>query len=90
MKIFLTDEIIQKFANYYLKPENGAWGSLHIVLDDDNVRDSDVEFCIQRAKDKNDLEGEELGKILLQLSKTQRLRLSGAVQQFIDMTGKKK
>ena len=37
-------EVVDAFREY--KKKNGVWGSLHIVLSDGNVRDSDVEFCV--------------------------------------------
>ena len=65
-------EVIERFRAYQERPGNGAWGSLHIVLDDGNVTDSDVAFCIDVARDKGDEEGEALARILLRMSKTQR------------------
>lgn len=52
-----------------------AWGSLHLVLDDNNVQDDSVKYCIQCAIDNGDIEGKELGEILLLMSKTQRLKI---------------
>lgn len=69
----ITPELLARFRAYNAK--HAAWGSLHIVLDDQNVRDSDVEFCVKFAQERGDAEGEELGKILLQMSKTQRLKI---------------
>lgn len=60
---------------YYHLPNNGSGGSLHIVLEDYNVQDSSVQFCIEWAKKDNDIYGVLLGKILLRMSKTQRLKL---------------
>ena len=67
-------EVIYRFRAYHAI--HRAWGSLHIVLDDCNVEDSSVKFCIEYAKEKGDKEGEELGMILLKMSKTQRLKLA--------------
>jgi hypothetical protein len=61
--------------NYYALPGNGAGGNLHIVLDDGNVRDSDIEFCIERAQEKGDKFGEAIGRVLLRMSKTQRRKV---------------
>lgn len=69
-------DVIERFRAYHALPDNGAWGSLHIVLDDGNVDDDSVRFCIDWANKYHDTEGEELAHILLQMSKTQRLRLS--------------
>jgi hypothetical protein len=68
-------EVMPLVRAYYAKEENGAGGSLHIVLDDGNVEDSSVEFCIEEAEKRGDKDGVELGKILLRMSKTQRNKL---------------
>lgn len=72
-------EVIERFRSYKAKPGNGVWGSLHIVLDDFNLADHHVEFCIKYAIDKGDIEGAELGKILLQMSETQRNKIARTV-----------
>lgn len=68
-------EVIDRFRAYQAIPGNGAWGSLHVVLDDDNVDDSTVAFCIEYAEKCGDTEGAELARILLTMSRTQRSRL---------------
>lgn len=68
-------ETINLFRSYHSKPMNGSWGSLHIVLEDGNVKNADVEYCLQYAKDNDDIEGEKLANILLRMSKTQRLKI---------------
>lgn len=75
-------EIVDRFLAYY--KENRAWGSLHIVLDDNNVDNDDVEFCIGWAQEHKDTEGETLARILLDMSKSQRLRLPWKVHQAED------
>jgi hypothetical protein len=72
-------EVIEGFADYYRQPGNAAWGSLHCVLDDGNIRDRDVQACIDHAVEKGDAEGERLARILLTLTKAQRLRLPSKV-----------
>ncbi len=66
-------EVIDRFAAYYEK--HITWGSLHIVLDDFNIDNGSVEFCIKYAEEKGDAEGLELAKILLQMSPTQRKKI---------------
>jgi hypothetical protein len=66
-------EVLERFRAYHeIYP---GWGSLHIVLDDGNVKDSNVAFCRNYALAQNDEEGVELADILLQMSETQRLKL---------------
>lgn len=45
---------------------------LHIVLDDGNVKDDHVRFCIEQAKEQKCESCLRLAEILLQMSKTQR------------------
>jgi len=54
---------------------NGAGGSLHIVLQDPNYKDYHVQSCVDFAAKRGDRPGEELGKILLRMSQTQRRKL---------------
>lgn len=59
-------------AFYELHPTGG---SLHIVLDDGNVKDSDVQSCVDYAIQGGDKTGEKLGRVLLLMSPTQRNKL---------------
>jgi len=68
-------EVLPLFETYYAKPGNSVGGSLHIVLDDANIQDVYVKYCIELAKEQNDEDGVRLGNILLTMSKTQRLKL---------------
>lgn len=72
-KLTLTPELKARFQAYH--DLNPVWGSLHIVLEDGNVKDHFVQFCIDYAVHHGDEEGVDLGVILLCLSKTQRLKL---------------
>ncbi len=64
---------------YYGLPGNGVGGSLHIVLDDENVQDSHVDFCIQQAVDTCDHPGYMLGCILRKMTRTQRAKVSDRI-----------
>lgn len=57
-------------------PGNGVGGVLHIVLSDGNVADSHVEFCRNQAVQEVDQCGYFLATVLLNMSKTQRSKLS--------------
>lgn len=61
---------------YYAKPGNEAGGALHIVLDDHNVDDDSIRYCVDRARERGDLDGVRLGEKLLSMSKTQRLKVA--------------
>lgn len=66
---------------YYAIAGNEAGGNFHMVLDNQNISDSCIRFCIDQAKAGNDAQGIELGALLLQMSKTQRLKLASMDRQ---------
>jgi len=76
MKKPTIPEVMPLVRAYQAKDGNSVGGSLHIVLGDGNVDDSSVGFCKQYAAERNDLDGVELANVLLQMSKTQRLKIS--------------
>ena len=78
-KKWTLPEVLPMAREYYSKDDNGVGGTLHIVLEDGNVKDDDVEFCIKLAIEKGDKDGEKLGKILLTMSKTQRTKLCTSI-----------
>jgi hypothetical protein len=69
-------EVIDRFRRYHAL--NPLWGSLHIVLEDTNVDDHHIDFCVDYAVENGDAEGKALAEILLTMSKTQRRKL-GAI-----------
>jgi hypothetical protein len=57
--------------------EGGCAGCcLHIVLDDTNVKDSDVAFCLRQAQERGHEDCIALALKLVEMSKTQRFKLS--------------
>ncbi|WP_439357901.1 hypothetical protein [Bradyrhizobium sp. DASA03007] len=66
-------EVVDQFRAY--REANPAWGVLHLVMEDGNVRDKHVRFCIESALEQGDTEGHELACLLLGLSTTQRQKL---------------
>lgn len=68
----LTKASIDRLKDaFYLLEGNGAGGSLHIVLDDNNWERSNVEFCLKWAQDRNDAAGTALATLLLELTDEQ-------------------
>ena len=66
---------IQDIRDYYEKDGNAAGGNLHIVLDDGNLDDGSILFCINNCIERNDVDGLRLCKILFACSMTQRGKL---------------
>jgi hypothetical protein len=77
--------VFERFYAYYRK--NPTWGSLHIVLDDGNIYDDHVQFCIDYARERGDVEGAELGEILLRMSRTQRRKLPNLIDREFQARG---
>lgn len=69
-----SQALIARFKAYHAK--HPAWGSLHVVLDDENIDDDFVEGCIAHAVRERDSEGEHLARELLKLSISQRHKLA--------------
>ena len=69
------DSIVRRAKIYYGMTGNGAGGILHIVLDDGNIKNSDIEFCIALAKEKSDYIALELCYDLLSLPNKSRRKI---------------
>ncbi len=82
MKITIP-EVVKDFAEFYQKPGNGVWGNLHIVLEDGNVENSHVGWCLKNALEQKDYESARLCGFLLQMTRSQRSRLPRKVSEFI-------
>lgn len=65
--------VLGRFRAYHEK--HLVWGALHIVLDDGNIGDDSVQFCLDFAVESGDTDGAALARILLSMSKTQRKKL---------------
>lgn len=77
----IVPEVLPLAQAYYAKHPLG--GNLHVVLDDYNVRDSDIDSCITQAWHKRDQQGLALGKLLRAMSKTQRLKVASGLHPAI-------
>jgi len=71
-----VSDLLPVVRTYYAKDGNNCGGHLHIVLEDGNCRDSDVQFCLDECVEHRDIDGVCLCVQLMQLSKTQRMKLS--------------
>ena len=73
---FTVPEVLPVARRYVAKPENATGGSLHIVLEDDNVDDDNVEFCEGWAEREGDKDGVKLARALRLMTKTQRSKIA--------------
>jgi hypothetical protein len=74
-------EVLPIAHSYYQLGQSGdvltaCGGSLHIVLDDENLETPHVEGCIETAIENHDRAGELLARVLLRMSLTQRGRIA--------------
>lgn len=64
--------------------KGGAVGCcLHIVLDDGNVEDGSVQYCLEQATEAKHEDCKELAEKLLQMSKTQRKKISSSRLYYV-------
>src|SRR5688572_15279597 len=61
-------EVMPLVRAFYEKPGNGVGGALHIVLEDGNVDDGSVRFCLNEARKRADEDAIRLAEILLRMS----------------------
>ena len=73
-------ELIEAARDYYTK--NPVGGSLHIVLDDGNLKDDSIKWCIDYARGEGDEEGAKLGEMILGASMTQRKKLYNSYSKY--------
>jgi hypothetical protein len=66
-------EVLPFVRAYY--NDHAAGGSLHIVLDDGNLEDGNIQFCIEWAEEHGDAAGAALGRLLLEMTRTQRAKV---------------
>lgn len=84
----VQDALISLVTKLYQTPECEAGGPLHIVLDDYNVCDGDITWCLRNGFDKSEYEEYsvevqklcyQIGGLLLMIPEEERLELvSGA------------
>jgi hypothetical protein len=68
-------DVLPSLRVYLQRPENGAGGPLHIVVEDGNYHDDHLWHCLRRAEELGDEDGVWLAKMMLRMSKTQRKKL---------------
>lgn len=67
-------ELSKLIKDYYNINGNRSGGNCHIVLDDFNVKDSDIDFCIKECEKKNDNDGIVIMNFMKNIRKTARLK----------------
>lgn len=62
-------------AEYYKKEGNGCGGNCHLILDDGNLEDSDIQFCIGYCAHANDNDGLAIMREMLSLNPEERQKV---------------
>ena len=75
--------VARMIAAYYAKPGNEVGGSCHIVLDDDNVGDDSVAFCLTNCEERADEDGAALMRLFAQMKPTGRRRAISLAHEVI-------
>lgn len=70
-----VEQVVAMAREYYLDHDNPTGGYLHVVLDDGNVGDADVKFCLMEADRGGDDAAVALGWALLGLTEEERERV---------------
>lgn len=71
-------EVTPLVVAYYALDGNDTGGSLHIVLEDENVNRGSVDWCLGWADAHGDKAGSALANVLRICSKRQRLAIANA------------
>lgn len=67
-----TEELDALIERYYAMPGNDAGGNLHIVLDDSNLDDECISWCLAKCSEQGDDMGAQIATELLKLPEAQR------------------
>lgn len=69
------DAVDAAIDEFYAMDGNESGGHLHIVLDDSNLEDDSIEWCIEQARKANDADAVALGELLRAMTLRQRLEV---------------
>lgn len=69
-------DIVPLLRFFRSDPQNSVGGNLHIFLEDENVEDDHIKFCLDRCMEVGDTIGETICRLALKMSITQRKRMS--------------
>lgn len=69
------NKLANRIAEYYKKEGNGCGGNCHLVLDDGNLDDSDIQFCKGYCAHANDDDGLAIMREMLSMSPEERQKV---------------
>lgn len=68
-------ELVNAIRGFYNKPGNECGGVLHIALDDGNLSDDNLLFCMAEAKEANDTHAFYLAEEIMKFPYEERLEI---------------
>jgi len=68
-------ELANRIAEYYKKEGNGCGGNCHLVLDDGNLEDSDIQFCKGYCACAEDSDGLSIMRDMLSMNPEERQKV---------------
>jgi hypothetical protein len=68
-------EVLTLVQKYYSKNGNEAGGNCHIALDDGNLSDRSLQFCVERCQESSDWDGKHIMELMLLMTRSQRRRI---------------
>lgn len=77
-------DVLPLMREFARQPGNAVGGHLHLVLDDGNVLDDHVRYCLEQAREAGDDLAVEVAEVLLTMSKTQRSKLGAMFYELGD------
>lgn len=80
-------EAAERLRAYYASAENRSMGGfVHIVTDDGNTEQKDIDWCVREAEAHGDAYDVEIAQMLAGMSRTQRNKLSAMATTFYPMS----
>ena len=83
-KQILEHELVNRIVEYYKKEGNECGGNCHLVLDDGNLEDSDIQFCKGYCAHADDNEGLSIMSCMLQLNPEERQKVYDVASTLTD------
>ena len=77
-------DILPLLKAFSLISENGVGGKLHIFLEDGNVDDGSIKFCLEQAREAGDELAVKIAELVLECSKTQRRKICGMWREVVE------
>ncbi len=60
---------------YLAKPENGSGGRCHVVLEDGNLFDGSIQYCLGECEYAGDVDGARIMNAMFEMTRSQRRRV---------------